>query len=75
MIENKFSILLAKKLVKISKISKESGISRVTLTNLYYRRTQQIDLKTMDKLCCYLQCSVSDIFEFKENNKKEAVVK
>ncbi len=75
MIVNKFSVLLAQRLLKISALAKATGISRVTLTQLYYRRTKQIDLETLDKLCCYLQCGVGDILEFKKGNKKEAVDK
>lgn len=75
MIVNKFSVLLAQRLLKISILAKATGISRVTLTQLYYRRTKQIDLETLDKLCCYLQCSVGDILEFQNGNKKEAVEK
>lgn len=75
MIVNKFSVLLAQRLLKISTLAKATGISRVTLTNLYYRRSKQIDLETLDKLCCYLQCGVGDILEFQKGNKKEAVEK
>lgn len=75
MIVNKFSVLLAQRLLKISVLAKATGISRVTLTQLYYRRTKQIDLETLDKLCCYLQCGVGDILEFQKSNKKEAVEK
>lgn len=75
MIVNKFSVLLAQRLLKISALAKATGISRVTLTQLYYRRTKQIDLETLDKICSCLHCSVGDILEFQEGNKKEAVDK
>ena len=75
MIINKFSVLLAQRLLKISTLAKATGISRVTLTHLYYRRSKQIDLETLDKLCCHLQCGVGDILEFQKGNKKEAVEK
>lgn len=75
MIINKFSVLLAQRLLKISAVAKATGISRVTLMQLYYRRTKQIDLETLDKLCSYLQCSIDDILEFQKGNKKEAVDK
>lgn len=75
MIANNFSVLLAQRLLKISALAKATGISRVTLTQLYYRRTKQIDLETLDKLCSYLQCNVGDILEFQKGNKKEAVDK
>ena len=64
MINNNFSVILAKKLIKISDVSKATGISRTTLTNLYYRRSQNITFGVLDKLCNYLECSVADLFEF-----------
>ena len=68
MISNRFSILLAERLLKITKIAEDTGISRTTLTNLYYRRSSQISFGVLDKLCKYLQCSVSDIVEYKPDN-------
>lgn len=73
MILNKFSLILARNLLKISTVARDTGITRPTLTSLYYRRTKQIDLETLDKLCAYLNCNVCDIFEYQKNNKKEAV--
>ena len=75
MMVNKFSVLLAQCLLKISTLAKALGIFRVTLTQLYYRRTKQIDLETLNKLCDYLHYSVGDILEFQKGNKKEAVEK
>ena len=66
MISNKFSAMLGERLIKISKIADETGISRTTLTNLYYRRSTQISFDVLDKLCKYLQCSIGDILEYKE---------
>lgn len=70
MIVNKFSVLLAKRLLKISIIAQEAGISRPVLSNLYYRRSKQIDLQTLDKLCRYLHCNVNDIFEYQEADQE-----
>lgn len=66
-IENKFAVLLAKRRLKISKVSKDTGISRTTLTSLYYEKTKSISLETLNKLCEYLQCDVNDIFEVVNN--------
>ncbi|MDK0751026.1 helix-turn-helix transcriptional regulator [Clostridium perfringens] len=65
-INNKFSILLGKKLIKISEISRETGISRTTLTNIYYKKSTKISFDVLDKLCNYLECSISDIIEFEK---------
>ena len=64
MMHNKFSELLGNKLIKTSKISADTGISRTTLTHLYYRRSKQVSLDVLDKLCKYLGCKVGDIIEY-----------
>lgn len=65
MIRNKFSVILGEKLLRISKVAQDTGISRTTLTNLYFRRAQGITFEVMDKLCRYLECEVNDLFEYK----------
>ena len=64
MINNNFSTMLGERLLKISKIAEDTGISRTTLTSLYYRRSSLISLGVLDKLCGYLGCKVGDILEF-----------
>lgn len=72
-LENKFSQLLGKKRIKISTISKATGISRTTLTGLYYGRTTSIEFLTLDRLCAYLNCDVGDLFEFKKECEDERI--
>lgn len=64
LINNNFSTILGKNLLKISKVSKDTGISRTTLTNLYYKRSKFVTFEVVDKLCSYLDCSVDDLFEY-----------
>ena len=70
MIKNKFAGLLGDRLIKITQIANETGISRTTLTSLYYRRSCGITLEVLDKLCSYLNCGVEDIFEYKDGENK-----
>lgn len=65
MIEHKFSEYIGKRLIKIKDISKSTGISRTTLTSLYYKRSKRISLETLNNLCKYLKCTINDIFEYK----------
>lgn len=67
MISNNFSRLLGERLLKISKIAQDTGISRTTLTNLYYRRTKYVTFDVLDKLCTYLECRIEDILEYKSS--------
>ena len=64
MIKNKLSILLADRLITKKAVSLATGLSRTTLTEIYFRRNRGITMDTLDKLCRYLQCSVGEIFEF-----------
>jgi putative transcriptional regulator len=51
--------------LKIADVAREIGVHRNTITLLYYEKAQRIDFEVLDKLCKYLDCSVSDILEFK----------
>ena len=63
MVRNNFPALLGDRLESITTVARCTGISRTTLTNLYYRRTQQISLDVLEKLCQHLDCTPNDIFE------------
>lgn len=66
-VNEKLSILMAKHFIKISTLAKETGISRSTLTNMYYSKSKMISFSVLDKLCRYFNCDVSDILEYREN--------
>ena len=51
-------------MIKVSEIAKDTGISRTTLTNLYYRRSSAISFDVLNKLCTYLNCRIEDIIEY-----------
>ena len=63
MLNNKFSLLLTERSLSISEVSRGTGISRTTLTNLYHRRAAMISFDVLDRLCGYLGCRVGDIIE------------
>ena len=73
MISNNFSRMVGERLLRLSKISEETGISRATLTSLYYKRSKGVNLDVLDKLCKYLGCNIGDILEYMpdENKGKE----
>lgn len=67
MVVNRLAILMAEHLVKITEVSKATGISRTTLTNLYYKRTKGISFDVLNELCKYFKCDISDLLEHKKN--------
>lgn len=66
MIKCNLSRILGEKKLKISDVSRDTGINRGTLTRLYQETAERIDLEVMDQLCDYLKCDVSDLFESKK---------
>lgn len=65
-ISKNFFRVIGERKLRISKISKDTGISRTTLTNLYYGRCQYISFDVLDKLCRYLNCDVGELLEYKK---------
>lgn len=70
MLDNNLAVLLAQRLDKITNVSKATGISRTTLTNMYYKRSKSISNETLEKLCDYLDCDIGDLIVI---NKKALV--
>lgn len=56
--------------MKISGVSRDTGISRTTLTNLYYGKSEAVSFSVLGRLCDYLGCSVGDILEIKQEAQK-----
>lgn len=50
-------------------LAKGTGLSRTTLTDIYYRRSENIKLSTLTKLCDYLKISLSELIEYDPNEK------
>ena len=50
-------------------IARDTGISRATLTSLYYDRNSAVSLQTLGTLCAYLGREVGDLISY--TNQKE----
>lgn len=66
MIVNNLSTIMGKKRIKIAALYKWTGISRSTLTHLYYDKTTMIKLDTIDKLCSALDITPGELFEYRK---------
>ena len=74
--------LLAERRLSITKVSKDTGISRTTLTGLYYHHGKGIQIKTLNTLCNYFDITPSELFTEVQpvkpvypQRKKKAVIK
>jgi len=63
------SRLMGEEKVKISDVSRETGLHRNTVTALYYENAKRIDFDTMDKLCRYFDCTPGELFELEAGDK------
>jgi putative transcriptional regulator len=67
MIKSRLNVLMGEKKIRsIRQLSEQTGISRLSLTNLYDDDGKGIDYKTLDKLCRYFQCQPGDILVWEE---------
>lgn len=58
------SILLAERNLKITKVSNDTGISRTTLTSLYYNYAKGIQFDTFNTLCNYLKTTPNALISY-----------
>ncbi|MDW4107429.1 helix-turn-helix transcriptional regulator [Staphylococcus saprophyticus] len=63
LIRNRLSDLMGQRMLKISQVSKDTGIARSTLTPMYYNQSEMIKNDTINTLCKYLKISVDEFFE------------
>ena len=64
MIKNRLSIILGELRMRVSELSKLTGISQNALNKIYHNKTKGIDFDTLNKLCNALERNSQDIFEF-----------
>lgn len=62
MIKCNLAVLLAERNIKISELSKRTGISRTTLTALTQNQSKGIQFDTFDTLCNFLNVKPNDLF-------------
>lgn len=62
MIENNLKKLLREKKISVNMLSKETGLSRPTLTSLMNNDSKGIQFETLEKIIDYFDISISDFF-------------
>jgi len=51
------------KKVKVADVERATKIHRHEITGLHKEQTKRINFETLEKLCDYFECSVSDLLE------------
>lgn len=68
--ENNVSRILGERLLKVSDVHDGTGISKSTLTQIYYQRVTSVRLDTLVKICDYLQVPLSELIEYVPKEKE-----
>lgn len=63
MIKCHLSRIMGERRIKIAELARETGLNRNTITLLYHDKAKRVDLEAVEKLCRYLECDISDLFE------------
>ena len=63
MIKCNLSRMLGEKTLKISEVSRDTGINRGTITRLYQNTAIRVEFEVLEKLCRYLGCEISEFLE------------
>ena len=63
MLKNNLSAIMGAKRIKIYELEKISGISRSTITRLYYNQTNTVSFNTIENICKALNYTPGDLFE------------
>ena len=69
--KNNLSLILGARLIKVSDIHENTGISKSTLTNLYYQKASNVKIGTLLKICDYLQVPLSELIEYDPLNEEK----
>ena len=59
-------VILAKKRLKVADVARETGLSKSTLTALYYERAKNPSLDTLKKVSSYLGITLDEFLDTKE---------
>lgn len=57
---------MGEKKLKISDVSRGTGINRGTVTRLYRETAIRVEFEVLEKLCRYLNCDIAKLIELRE---------
>lgn len=74
MLKCHLSKLMGEKRLKISDISRDTGINRGTITRLYNETATRVDLEVIEQLCDYLDITVGELFEIQKDSETDQII-
>lgn len=71
MVKIHLSRLLGERRMTQLELSRQTGIRNNTINDLYHEISVSVKIEHIDKICEVLNCSVSDLIEYKPNRVKK----
>ena len=71
MIKIHLSRLLGEKRISQAELSRQTGIRPSTINDMYNEIAERVNLDYLDRICEYLDCSLSDLMEYIPNQQKK----
>ncbi len=72
MVRCHLSTLMGRDKLRISDVSRLTGLNRSTVTSLYKETVTRIDVTAIDALCSLFRCSVGELFEHVPDSDRSA---
>lgn len=70
MIRCHLSRMLGERKIRMADLIRETGISRGTVTRLYYEDATRIDFEVAERLCEFLGVGIGELLEYAVNDTK-----
>ena len=64
MIKNNLRVLLAIRKIRMTELSRISGVGYGTVLGLYHEKITRIEFETLNKLCNALECTPNDLLVY-----------
>jgi len=71
MIKCNLARYMGEKTLKISDVSKKTGIDRGTITRLYKGTAVRVEFDVLAELCLFLNCEIGELLEVTEEAKQD----
>lgn len=66
MVKCNLSRIMGEQKLKISDVSKDTGINRGTVTRLYQETAIRVEFEVLERLCRYLNCDIAELIELRK---------
>lgn len=74
MLRNRLRILMAERGLKTTQVAKDTGISRNSITSIYYNKNSMMRLEILNTLLKYLNVTPDEFFNYNEMHEPKELL-